>query len=181
MRYYKRSHVHYSKSAMKIIALVFMLVGVTFLAVGIGFAIHQTQLKNRCTLEVNAIISDILSKDERHEDDDGHVSYSTVYTPVYSYNVDGQLYTTHSNTYSSNVRYRTIQIFCDPDDPETFYAPNDTTNTILTVVFCGLGGLFATIAIVLIIVLIHIKKKQKSGKNFAENELYEENNYPYDE
>ena len=42
MRYYKRSHVHYSKSAMKIIALVFMLVGVTFLAVGIGFAIHQT-------------------------------------------------------------------------------------------------------------------------------------------
>ena len=65
MRYYKRSHVHYSKSAMKIIALVFMLVGVTFLAVGIGFAIHQTQLKNRCTLEVNAIISDILSKDER--------------------------------------------------------------------------------------------------------------------
>ena len=106
MRYYKRSHVHYSKSAMKIIALVFMLVGVTFLAVGIGFAIHQTQLKNRCTLEVNAIISDILSKDERHEDDDGHVSYSTVYTPVYSYNVDGQLYTTHSNTYSSNIRYR---------------------------------------------------------------------------
>ena len=179
MRYYKRSHVHYSKSAMKIIALVFMLVGVTFLAVGIGFAIHQTQLKNRCTLEVNAIISD-----ERHEDDDGHVSYSTVYTPVYSYNVDGQLYTTHSNTYSSNTRYRrgqTIQIFCDPDDPETFYAPNDTTNTILTVVFCGLGGLFAIIAIVLIIVLIHIKKKQKSGKNFAENELYEENNYPYDE
>lgn len=166
MRYYKRSHVHYSKSAMKIIALVFMLVGVTFLAVGIGFAIHQTQLKNRCTLEVNAIISDILSKDERHEDD------------------DGQLYTTHSNTYSSNIRYRrgqTIQIFCDPDDPETFYAPNDTTNTILTVVFCGLGGLFAIIAIVLIIVLIHIKKKQKSEKNFAENELYEENNYPYDE
>ena len=101
----------------------FMLVGVTFLAVGIGFAIHQTQLKNRCTLEVNAIISDILSKDERHENDDGHVSYSTVYTPVYSYNVDGQLYTTHSNTYSSNIRYRrgqTIQIFCDPDDPETF-------------------------------------------------------------
>ena len=93
MRYYKRSHVHYSKSAMKIIALVFMLVGVTFLAVGIGFAIHQTQLKNRCTLEVNAIISDILSKDERHENDDGHVTYSTVYTPVYSYNVDGQLYT----------------------------------------------------------------------------------------
>ena len=172
MRYYKRSHVHYSKSAMKIIALVFMLVGVTFLAVGIGFAIHQTQLK------------DILSKDERHENDDGHVTYSTVYTPVYSYNVDGQLYTTHSNTYSSNIRYRrgqTIQIFCDPDDPETFYAPNDTTNTILTVVFCGLGGLFAIIAIVLIIVLIHIKKKQKSGKNFAENELYEENNYPYDE
>ena len=81
MRYYKRSHVHYSKSAMKIIALVFMLVGVTFLAVGIGFAIHQTQLKNRCTLEVNAIISDILSKDERHENDDGHVTYSTVYTP----------------------------------------------------------------------------------------------------
>ena len=39
MRYYKRSHVHYSKSAMKIIALVFMFVGVTFLAVGIGFAI----------------------------------------------------------------------------------------------------------------------------------------------
>ena len=97
MRYYKRSHVHYSKSAMKIIALVFMLVGVTFLAVGIGFAIHQTQLKNRCTLEVNAIISDILSKDERHENDDGHVSYSTVYTPVYSYNVDGQLY--HSQQY----------------------------------------------------------------------------------
>ena len=184
MSYYKRSHVHYSKSAMKIVALVFMLVGVTFLAVGIVFAIHQTQLKNRCTLEVNAIISDILSKDERHENDDGHVSYSTVYTPVYSYNVDGQLYTTHSNTYSSNIRYRrgqTIQIFCDPDDPETFYAPNDTTNTILTVVFCGLGGLFAIIAIVLIIVLIHIKKKQKSEKNFAENELYEENNYPYDE
>ena len=75
MRYYKRSHVHYSKSAMKIIALVFMLVGVTFLAVGIGFAIHQTQLKNRCTLEVNAIISDILSKDERHENDDGHVRF----------------------------------------------------------------------------------------------------------
>lgn len=145
MRYYKRSHVHYSKSAMKIIALVFMFVGVTFLAVGIGFAIHQTQLKNRCTLEVNAIISDILSKDERHENDDGHVSYSTVYTPVYSYNVDGQLYTTHSNTYSSNIRYRRGQ------------------------------------TIVLIIVLIHIKKKQKSGKNFAENELYEENNYPYDE
>ena len=84
MRYYKRSHVHYSKSAMKIIALVFMLVGVTFLAVGIGFAIHQTQLKNRCTLEVNAIISDILSKDERHENDDGHMSYSTVYKTEYS-------------------------------------------------------------------------------------------------
>ena len=48
-------------------------------------------------------------------------------------------------------------------------------------VFCGLGGLFAIIAIVLIIVLIHIKKKQKSGQSFAENELYEENDYPYNE
>lgn len=36
---------------MKIVALVLMLVGVTFLAVGIVFAIHQTQLKNRCTLK----------------------------------------------------------------------------------------------------------------------------------
>ena len=72
----------------------------------------------------------------------------------------------HIPATSDTKRGQTIQIFCDPDDPETFYAPNDTTNTILTVVFCGLGGLFATIAIVLIIVLIHIKKKQKSGKIF---------------
>lgn len=93
MRYYKRSYVHYSKSAMKIIALVFMLVGVTFLAVGIGFAIHQTQLKNRCTLEVNAVVSDILSKDERHEGDDGYTTYTTVYTPVYTYYANGQMYT----------------------------------------------------------------------------------------
>ncbi len=184
MRYYKRFHVHYSKTAMKIIALVFMLVGVIFLAVGIGFAIHQTQLKNRCTHEVNAVVSDVLSKEERHENDDGHVSYSTVYTPVYSYNVDGQFYTTHSNTYSSNSSYRrgqTIQIFCDPNDPETFYAPNDTTNTILTVVFSGLGGLFTIIAIVLIILLVRFKKKQLTEQSFAEDELYQENNYPYNE
>lgn len=184
MYYYKRYHAHYSKTSMKIIAFVFMLVGVTFLAIGIGFAVHQTQLKNKCTLEVNAVIADVLSKEERHENDDGHVSYSTVYTPVYTYNVDGQFYTTHSNTYSSNSSYRrgqTVQIFCDPNDPETFYAPNDTTNTILMVVFCGLGGLFTVIATVLIILLVRLKKKQQSGQCFAENEIYQENNYPYNE
>ena len=184
MRFYKNYSVQYNKTGMRIIAFVFMLIGVVCLAVGIGFAIYANNMKNKCTLEVTAVVSDILSKEERHENDDGHTTYTTVYTPVYTYYANGQMYTSHSNTYSSNSSYRrgqTVRLFCDPDDPITFYSPKDTTSTILTVVFCGIGGLFIVIATVFIILLVRFKNKPHSGHKFVSNEYYEENNYPYDE
>ncbi len=184
MRYHKSYSVQYNKTGMRIIAFVFMLIGVVFLAVGIGFVIYANNMKNKCTLEVTAVVSDILSKEERHENDDGYTTYTTVYTPVYTYYANGQMYTSHSNTYSSNSSYRrgqTVQLFCDPDDPITFYSPKDTTSTILTVVFCGIGGLFIVIATVFIILLVRFKNKPHSGHKFVSNEIYEENNYPYNE
>lgn len=184
MYFYRSYQVQNSKSAFKLVSIIFMFIGLIFLAVGIGFAIHENNLKNKCTLEVSAVVSDILSKESRHEDDDGYTTYTTVYSPVYTYYVDGEIYTSHNDTYSSNYNYRrgqTVQLFCDPDDPETFYAPEDSTSTILTVVFCGIGGLFVVIATVFIILLVRFKKKQQSEQSFAENEFYEENNYPYNE
>lgn len=173
-----------NKLAALVAAILFTVIGGIFLVSGIGFTVHQKNLEGRCTLEVEAVVTHILSKESESTDDDGDKHYTTVYSPVYKYYVDGREYISNNESYSSNLNCSVgdiRNIFCNPDSPKEFYSPDDDSFSILSIVFCILGGVFMFFGILIMVVYFKLKKKAQQDMSYAQSELYEENNYPYNE
>ncbi|WP_295208277.1 DUF3592 domain-containing protein [Ruminococcus sp.] len=173
-----------TKLTALIVAILFTLLGGIFLIVGIGFTVHQKNLEGRCTLEVEAVVTNILSKESESTDNNGGKRYTMVYSPVYQYYVDGREYISNNNAYSSNLNCSIgdiKNIFCNPDSPKEFYSPDDDAFSILSIVFCILGGVFMFFGILITVVYFRLKKKAQQDMSYAQSELCEENNYPYNE
>lgn len=140
------------KNVFLIFIYIFIIEGIIFFAVGIiSICSHYTKMQTYKT--TRGEIVDVVEKEYRSTSSSHHRSHytSTVYAPLYEYEVDGKTYQYCSNTYSS--RYPTIgsshTIYYNPKDPGDAYMKQSAVMgiifSIIGVVLTGFGIAFGSI------------------------------------
>ena len=131
-----------TKYFMAIFGGIFALVGTIIIIVGIITNVKTSQFKESA-VEVNGVIEDIVI--EEHTDE-------TDYDVYVSYEYDGEYYEdVHLDFYSSSMyEGQEIDLLIDPDNPTDVHT-NDG-DLFFTLMFVGLGGLFALIGYIILIV-----------------------------
>lgn len=155
-----------SDKPIKIIAAVFTILGFIFLIIGLRFYSDSKALKERCTGSVQATVTSINSR-RSTTGSKGKRRTTTVYSPEFSYTVDGNVYIVSSNVYSSICKVKqgdVVDLKYNPDNPNEFYYADNSPTKILVIVFTVLGGVFAFIGIAFIIGGV----KSKKGRDISQ-------------
>jgi uncharacterized integral membrane protein len=142
-------------------AYIFIGGGILFLIVLLGIFIFQTTRKN--SLDSQVISTEVTISS--HEDSEG----DTVYSPVYTYVVDGKTYTCKSNSSSSiNPDTKNEPVYYDSKNPEKCMTTYETATNWIWLVACILPLILIVIGVIFIVkskdALKRIAILNKSGK-----------------
>jgi len=140
--------MNFFKKADTIVLLVFSIVGIAFLVAGmVSFSFINNFKEN--AIEHTAIITDI------HRNRGADSDETTVYV---EYFVEGKKYEQQLDFYSSGMSVGDeVKIYYNPDNPNKIQS--DST-IIFSIMFLGMGGLFFSIAFILVLG----KVKEKANK-----------------
>ena len=133
-------------------AVILVIVAIATLIGGILFFQHDTMLKKQCIYKTTAIVSDIKKNSS---------SDSDTYAPVYSYEYDDREYTAVSSVYSSSLNVRRgdkVEFYLDPDDPQTYYCPKETSGKFFGVILFIFSGVCIAMMVVYIKDIISEKR-----------------------
>lgn len=136
------------KTTIRILILVFGIIGLVFFLIGTGFLVEHLAFLQR-SVETDAVITDIRS----NYSGDGY-SYD-VYV---AYPVGDTLYEARLNAYSSSMRVgQTLPVRYDPEHPEQV---RDALWWLFPCVFGGIGLIF--LSVVLILWLVQRKSRRQA-------------------
>ena len=126
----------------------FGIIGLTFLAVGLGFRVAQNRKRSLCTSSAEGVVSSYQS------------SYSsTGLRAVYSFSIDGKPYqyvSNHSGTANLLVG-QTVSVFYDPQNIGRVYIEEDAQQMkTFARVFTILGVVFLSVALIVAVVLLGV-------------------------
>ncbi|NYB73655.1 DUF3592 domain-containing protein [Sedimentibacter hydroxybenzoicus DSM 7310] len=101
---------------------------------------RKTVCTSSCTGKVERVNTSVS------RDDDGD---TVMYSPVFSYEVNGTAYTHESSIKSSDTKYRrgeAVTIFYNPEAPAQCYVKGNNDNVFLAFVILGMGVLAIVMA-----------------------------------
>ncbi|MBO5449025.1 MAG: DUF3592 domain-containing protein [Ruminococcus sp.] len=130
------------------LAIILIIFGAVFFAVGILLLCICKKRKTSCTASAEAKIVDI--KTIVRQTSNGR---KTMYAPVYEFYANGETHTIRNDSYSKSNKDeyhvgQTVTIFYDPYDPKKSYIENDNTNLVGGIAFTIIGGLIIAVAII---------------------------------
>ncbi|MBO5129330.1 MAG: DUF3592 domain-containing protein [Oscillospiraceae bacterium] len=123
-----------------IFAALFALI---FLAVGVLALVGGAQQQRRCRGSAEGIVSAVHTQ-KQHKGTRG----TTVYTPEFRFDADGQTYTIKANFASIKQEYQegqAVTIRYDPANPQNAYVADDPDNSSQGGVLCVCLGLLLTL------------------------------------
>lgn len=169
MLQYSKTYPITSKQGRMILILVsslFLLLGVTFSIIPFMLDRAADKKLERCTAEVQALVTDLVAKEFDSDDD---YNASAGYAPVLTFtDENGRERTVHSTVYSYPPvceKGDTVRILYDPNDPSTFVLPdNDDAFSIVSRVFRFIGAIQTVVAIILLAVAIAAKKRKEAAE-----------------
>ena len=126
----------------------FGIIGLTFLAVGLGFRASQNRKRSLCSASTEGTVVAYQSS-----------FGSTGVRAVYSFSIDGKPYQYISN-YSGSTNLlvgQTVTVYYDPQSIGRVYIEEDARQMAsFTRVFSILGGVFLSIAVIVAVVLLGV-------------------------
>ena len=126
----------------------FGIIGLTFLAVGLGFRASQNRKRALCSASTEGTVAAYQSS-----------FGSTGVRAVYSFSIDGKPYQYVSN-YSGSTGLlvgQTVTVYYDPQSIGRVYIEEDARQMAsFTRVFSILGGVFLSIAVIVAVVLLGV-------------------------
>lgn len=139
-----------AKSVITLIGIVFFIIGMIFLVTGIAVLIvHNSFINNAVQTEAEIVR---IKTDRLSETNTNHYVYVEFYA-------DGELIEGNLNEYNSGMHEGDkIKICYDPDNPSDFR----TDSAILELIFILIGGVFALLGAVFIIINIRSAKRKKT-------------------
>ena len=134
-----------SKKTLIFAGVMFLLVGLIFVAVGI-FVLKQDEcLQQRCTEETIGTVVDIIVE-THYDSEDG---FEHTYYPVIEYKVGDRTITKKSNIGQGSSKYtvgQQIEICYNPNDVEEFIIKGDTSSDLMGKLFIALGSVAVAVA-----------------------------------
>lgn len=119
--------------------LMFIAIGVVMIIIGLIWMKKIKDHKSSCTSSCEGIVARI---DKQIQHDDG--KDTMMYTPVFTYSVNGNTYTNSTPGSSSYCKHKTgdkVKVFYNPDDPNKFYVKGDG-HAIIAGAFLFMGIVF---------------------------------------
>jgi len=126
----------------------FGIIGLTFLAVGLGFRASQERKRSLCTSSAEGTVSAYQSS-----------FGSTGVRAVYNFSIDGRPYQ-YVSSYSGSTGLlvgQTVTVYYDPQNIGRVYIEEDARQMqTFTRVFTILGGVFLAVAVIVAVVLLGV-------------------------
>ncbi len=126
----------------------FGIIGLTFLAVGLGFRASQNHKRSLCSASVEGTVSAYQSS-----------FGSTGVRAVYSFTIDGKPYQ-YVSSYSGSTNLlvgQTVTVYYDPQNIGRIYIEEDARQMQMFIrVFSILGGVFLAVAGIVTVVLLGV-------------------------
>lgn len=138
------------------IAAVFIMVFV-FIAFGVFDIISYHDKQKNCTQSVTAEITNVKRLKNKRSSKSNIAGKKLLYTPYFSYEVDGETYEGWADSVPSSTTYKVgdkIQIKVDPEKPSKYLVLSDKSPVD--------KNIFAIIVSLVILVVALIPKKQNS-------------------
>lgn len=158
------------KMIFTLVSVVFVIISLIMFGISVLVGGIDNKLRERCTAETEALCIELVAS-EREDDEYGA---STSYAPVLTFTAeDGKEYTVRSTSFSYPPvceKGDTVQLFYDPDDPKTFYLPDDKALNIVSTIFRLISLVMLLVAGILIAVLVSIKIKSRKSNTDELNE-----------
>lgn len=141
-----------ANSVLMLIGVIFSVIGTAFLVVGIAALIfHNSFIDN--AVQTNAEITRIES-DSYRRNGKTHTDYDV----WVEYEADGEIYEEELGYYSSGMdEGDIIDVYYDPDNPSDV----SSGSKILELIFTLIGGIFAVLGVILIIINILFGNRRK--------------------
>ncbi len=141
-----------ANSVLMLIGIIFSVIGTVFLVAGIAVLIsYNTFIDNavQTEAEITRIESDSYKRNGKtHNDYDVWVEYEA----------DGEIYEEELNYYSSGMyEGKKINIYYEPDNPSEII----TSQKLFEAIFMMIGGIFAILGIIFIIINIKASRRRK--------------------
>ncbi len=150
---YKKDISGNTFNTLKFLKIFFMIFGLTFFIIGICVLIQPKLKAKRCTESVTAEVVENIKV--RSHYNNNHSTNSVTYRPVFEFEYDGQHYNIQSNTSSNPPAFEVgenVDLKINPDDPTDFYAPSDSTFTLVGLIFVGIGLIFTIVGLLIKVV-----------------------------
>lgn len=141
--------------------IIFLVIGLLFASIGIGFFISSINKANKMDSEVEAYDVQIT---EEYDSEDGYM-----YSPIHYYTVDGVDYVCDSNSSSGSITdsMNDKTVYYNSNNPsECMTDFSKSTNNLISIIFTILGGIFAVIGFFNI---VKIHKRIKVINNLNQN------------
>ncbi len=158
-----------NRTALRIVGLIFSVVfiftGLILFGISMFISKIYEKTEEQCSEKISAVITDNV----KNTNSEGDVTFA----PVYTFTVDGQLYTVQSEYSSSPAVYEigdTAEIRYDPSDPKKVYDPKTLkVFWIVMKVFRYVGaGLGAVGVLAIFASLILTRKKSPAERDELE-------------
>lgn len=151
---YKKDISGNTFNTLKFLKIFFTVFGLIFFIIGICVLIQPKLKAKRCTESVTAEVIENIKVRSHYNNDNNHGTHSVTYRPVFEFEHNGQHYNIKSNTSSNPPVFEVgekVELKINPNDPTDFYAPSDSTFTLVGLIFVGIGLIFTIIGIFMII------------------------------
>ena len=136
------------RNATLLVSVIFLLLGVVFLGIGAGFGIREQAMHARCTEPAVGTVIELKS------------NKSEAYLPIIEFETATRKMRVNTGIYESPASFETGEQVNFKD-----YAGF----TLFTVIFCAVGGAFALVGIVLLIVWLVRKQRSKEQQQLQQN------------
>lgn len=134
-----------NERSQKLGAILFITIGVIFIAAGVYLLISSFAAQHRCTQQVHAVVADMVSVSA------GKSTHKRItYAPVFEYEYGGKIYTVQSRSSQDPPAYKEgqeLDIMIDPDSPNDIYIPAEESDRWLFLVMIAFGGVFLALGL----------------------------------
>jgi len=124
-----------------IVSFAVMLFGIIFFSTGTIISTAGKNKEKRCTYKLTATVYENI----RSSDKDSNAVY-----PVYVYYYKGKRYKVKSRSGSYPPQFSVgeeVDMYINPDHPDDYYVPADTTTKTIALVFRIVGGVIAVLGL----------------------------------